>query len=93
MTLERYCAIYVNKTVDFEEKSYFDITIQMIFTEFQVQPKLNITQIRINIEDINDNEPEFFTKLNVINNKLFASLRKDTPLLTRVTEIKVSFVF
>lgn len=90
MTAEKYCAIYVDKSLDYEETSAFNITVQMIIPQHTSQPKLSSTQIRINVEDVNDNEPKFVLPSEVFDKKMYSSLTKDIPQSTRIAEVKVS---
>lgn len=86
-----HCNVSLINYLDYEEESSYNLTIKLKSDTRSTKIELNTAILIINIEDINDNFPEFFNSPNIVSNKYYCSISKDVPYSTAIAQIKVNF--
>ena len=80
--------IFTNRNIDREKQSSFKLDIKASDND-PIDPKMNYTQVSINVMDVNDNEPKF--EVVNLNIKLPEDVAINTQVATvRLTEILMS---
>ncbi|KAJ8937490.1 hypothetical protein NQ314_011880 [Rhamnusium bicolor] len=59
VTEERNCALYLNDTVDYETQETYHFEVEIMSLQGFINKEFAITQITVNVVDINDNKPYF----------------------------------
>ena len=75
--------IFTNADIDREKQSTFKLDIKASDND-PIEPKMNYTQISINVMDVNDNEPKFEVM------KLDIKLREDVAINTEVAMVSLN---
>jgi protocadherin-15 len=88
VTEERNCALYLNGTVDFESEESYQIEVQIMSLQGFINKEFAITQVTINIVDVNDNIPYFIYPTGSTSEKYYAAITANSPLSSAVTQIK-----
>lgn len=88
VTEDRNCALYLNATLDYEIEESYDMEIQLMSLQGFINKDFSITQVSINVGDINDNKPFFIYPTYATGTKFHAALPENAPLATSVIQIK-----
>ena len=75
-------AIFTNGDIDREKQSSFKLDVKASDND-PIEPKMNYTQVSINVMDVNDNEPKF----EVVN--LDIKLLEDVAINTQVATVSL----
>ncbi|XP_060526708.1 cadherin-99C [Cylas formicarius] len=87
VTEERNCAIYLNGTLDFETQESYVFDVEIMSLQGFINKEFAVTQVVVNVMDVNDNEP-FFIYPNADINKYYAAVPADVPIAGTVAQIK-----
>ncbi|CAH0723630.1 unnamed protein product, partial [Brenthis ino] len=92
LTTERDCAIYLNKTLDYEDITEYSLEVQLESIQGLINLESNQAVIKVHVTDVNDNTPLFvFNEQSTMagaKGKYFAIATKDMPLGTNVLQVK-----
>lgn len=89
VTKNRNCALYLNGTVDYETEETYVIEVQIMSLQGFINKEFSITQVTINIIDVNDNKPYFIYPSSLITQeKYYATIPRNAPLASAVLQIK-----
>lgn len=89
VTEDRNCALYLNGTLDYEMEESYSIEVQIMSLQGFINKEFAITEVTINVGDVNDNAP-YFIYQNDKAKKYYAALADNAPLATTVIQIKVT---
>ncbi|XP_044262144.1 cadherin-99C [Tribolium madens] len=86
VTEDRNCALYLNGTIDFEFEEGYQLEVQIMSLQGFINKEFSVTEVTINIVDVNDNVPFFIFPSGT--KKYHAAITANSPLLSTVTQIK-----
>nr|CAI5831259.1 unnamed protein product [Callosobruchus analis] len=87
VTEDRNCALYLNSSLDYETKESYHIEVEIMSLQGFINREFAITQITINVQDVNDNRPYFIYPMEGLR-KYYAALPDESGLSTAVTQVK-----
>ncbi|CAH0553168.1 unnamed protein product [Brassicogethes aeneus] len=90
VTEDRNCAVYLNGSLDYEVKESYEMEVQIMSLQGFINKEFSITQISINVMDINDNKPYFIYPSSTTFKKFYAAITNNSPLQTTVIQIKAN---
>lgn len=94
VTLEDHaCGINLVKSLDFENKSAHELDIGLSSTKYFVNPQRSVAKVKIIVQDVNDNAPEFVFKsmpsaANEKEHTYYAVVGTDAEIDTPVLQVK-----
>ncbi|XP_030756707.1 cadherin-99C [Sitophilus oryzae] len=59
VTEDRNCAIYLNNSLDFETQEQYIFDVEIMSLQGFINKDFAVTQITVNVQDVNDNKPMF----------------------------------
>lgn len=88
VTQDRNCALYLNASLDYEVQETYEMKVELMSLQGFINKEFSVTDITINVVDINDNSPYFIYPNYAQTDKFFAAIPKNAPLATNVIQIK-----
>lgn len=89
VTEDRNCAIYLNKSLDYEKEESYQLDIELISLQGFINKDFSTTQITINVADVNDNKPYFIFPTVGNSEKYYAAISDNAPIASTVLQVKV----
>ncbi|XP_056636781.1 cadherin-99C [Diorhabda sublineata] len=86
-TEDRNCAIYLNDTLDYETQESYDFEVEIMSLKGFINKEYAITEITVNVVDVNDNKPFFVFPTSGVE-KYYAAFSYSSPISTTVTQVK-----
>lgn len=90
--IQNSCVIVLKKSLDFETRKMFELTIILSSSNYYINPHKNNVKLIVNVQDENDNEPEFIFDTsfgqNVKNNTYYATVQPDAFIDTSILQVK-----
>lgn len=66
ITEDRNCALYLNASLDFETQEQYTFDVEIMSLQGFINKDFAITQITVNVQDVNDNKPYFIYPFEVV---------------------------
>lgn len=88
VTQDRNCALYLNASLDYEVQETYEMQVELMSLQGFINKEFSVTQITVNVGDVNDNAPYFIYPNYAKANKFYAAIPKNAPLSTTVIQIK-----
>lgn len=86
-TEDRNCALYLNDTLDYETQESYHFEVEIMSLKGFINKEYAITEITVNVVDVNDNKP-FFVFPSAGVEKYYAAISYSSPILTTVMQVK-----
>lgn len=88
VTQDRNCALYLNASLDYEDQESYEMQVELMSLQGFINKEFSVTQVTINVADVNDNAPYFIYPNYAKANKFYAAIPRNAPLATTVIQIK-----
>ncbi|XP_014233945.1 cadherin-99C isoform X2 [Trichogramma pretiosum] len=90
VTEERNCALWLEKgELDYESTESYQIKVRLEAMAGMLKTGRNVTMVKIQVVDVNDNKPEFiFPQAELTQNRFFAKVAQTTQFDSTILEVK-----